>query len=229
GGIIDLEHGVMVGERIKLDTPQPSSPAAMGEAVATIVRGFEYSGPIGVGFPAVVADGVVGTAMNIDREWIGTDVVEVFGSATGLEVAVVNDADAAALCEARYGVARDRSGLVIVLTFGTGIGSGFLVDGELVSNVELGMLELEGHSPAETFFSAKARSREDLSWGEWGSRVNRFLTHVTRVFSPELIAVGGGVARKWDKWEEHIDLTLPVVRAERANNAGIVGAATIVG
>ncbi|MEA1902163.1 MAG: ROK family protein [Actinomycetota bacterium] len=229
GALIDLESGELLTDRVKLYTPQPAVPATMGEAVGTIVRGFDYDGPVGVGFPAVVREGIVSTANNIDPEWVGTSAVEVFGAATGLDVSVVNDADAAALCEARYGVARNRSGLVIVLTFGTGIGSGFLVGGELVPNVELGMLELEGHSPAETFFSAKARSRQDLSWGEWGSRVNRFLTHVTRVFSPELIAVGGGVARKWDKWEEHIDQTLPVVRAERANNAGIVGAATIVG
>jgi len=229
GALIDLDKGDLVGERIKLDTPQPSVPEAVGQAVATVVRGFGYDGPVGIGFPSVVVAGEVSTAMNIDPAWIGANTIDVFASATGLEVAVVNDADAAALCEARYGVAQKQSGHVIVLTFGTGIGSGFLVDGHLVPNVELGMLELDGYAPAEVHFSAKARSREDLSWAEWGTRANRYLGHVARVFTPELIAISGGVARKWDMWHEYIDSALPVVRAARANNAGIIGAATLVG
>ena len=228
GGLVDLATGELVSERAKVYTPQPAVPSTMGEAVATIVRGFDYSGPVGIGFPAVVVDGVVSTANNIDPEWIGANARDVFAEACGQPIVLVNDADAAALCESRFGAGRGQDGLVVVLTFGTGIGSGFLVDGELVPNVELGMLELEGYVPAETYFSAKARSREDLSWAEWGARANRFLTHVTKLFSPRLIVVGGGVARKWEKWELHIDNTLPVVQAERANDAGIVGAATLV-
>lgn len=142
---------------------------------------------------------------------------------------MVNDADAAALCEGRYGVGRGVEGLAIMLTFGSGIGSGFLFNGELIRNVELGNLEFEGHMPAEVHFSAKARRREDLTWEEWAGRANRFLSYVNDVFSPELIAIGGGVARKWDLWSGYLDASLPVARAEAANNAGIVGAATLVG
>lgn len=226
--VVDLETGSLVGERVRIDTPEPATPQAVCAAVAGLVIDFGYVGAVGVGFPAIVVDGVVSTANNIDDSWIGVDARAMLADVTGHQVSMVNDADAAALCEARFGVAREVDGLVIVLTFGSGIGSGVLVDGILVPNVELGGLELDGHRPAEVHFSAKARRREDLSWEEWGGRANRFLFHVNSVFSPRLIAVGGGVARKWDMWSEYIDGSLPVVRAAFANDAGLVGAATLV-
>jgi polyphosphate glucokinase len=229
GAVVDLDDGSIIGDRLRFETPQPGTPDQIGDAVATLVGDLGYTGPIGIGLPVVVTDGVVWTANNVDRSWIGTDAGELFRSKTGSEVAIVNDADAAALCEARYGVAKGVSGLVILLTFGSGIGSGLLMNGELVRNVELGGLELEGHAPAESHFSARSRSQENLSWDEWGARANRYLTHVNSVFAPQLIAIGGGVSRKWDRWRDQIDSSLPVVRARFANNAGIVGAATLVG
>ena len=229
GASVDLEDGSLVGDRLRLETPQPGTPGEIGDAVATLVEDLGHTGPIGIGFPAVVTDNVIWSANNIESSWVGTDAGELFRSKTGSEVAIVNDADAAALCEARYGVAKGVSGLVIVLTFGSGIGSGFLVNGELVRNVELGGLELEGHTPAEFHFSARSRSQENLSWDEWGARTNRYLAHVNSVFAPQLIAIGGGVSRKWDRWRDQIDSSLPVVPARFANNAGIVGAATLVG
>jgi polyphosphate glucokinase len=229
GALVDLEDGSLVGDRLKLETPQPADPERIGDAVATLFEDLGYTGPIGIGFPTVVANDVILTASNIDSSWVGTDAGELFRSKTGSEVAIVNDADAAALCEARYGVAKGVSGLVIVLTFGSGIGSGLLLAGELVRNVELGGLELEGHARAESHFSARSRSQENLSWDEWGARANRYLVHVNSVFAPQLIVIGGGVSRKWDRWRDQIDPSLPVVRAKFANNAGIVGAATLVG
>ena len=227
--LVDLENGSLVGQRVRIETPEPATPQAVCAAVAGLVDDMGYEGPVGVGFPAIVVDGVVSTANNIDRSWIGVDARAMLAEVTGHQVSMVNDADAAALCEARFGAARDVDGLVIVLTFGSGIGSGFLVDGILVPNVELGGLELDGHRPAEVHFSAKARQREDLTWEEWGGRANRFLFHVNSVFSPRLIAVAGGVARKWDLWSGYIDDSFPVVRAAFANDAGLVGAATLVG
>lgn len=227
GALIDLADGSMVGERYKVDTPEPSTPGAVAEALAELVGHFGYEGVVGVGFPAVVVAGEVRTANNIDKSWVGTNAVEVFEAATDLEVRMVNDADAAALCEGRYGVARDVEELAIVLTFGSGIGSGFLFKGRLIRNVELGIIEFEGHRPAELHFSAKARRRENLSWEVWAGRANRYLNHVNDLFSPEVIAVGGGVARRWDLWGHYLDQSLPVVRAEAANNAGIIGAATL--
>lgn len=229
GALVDLEDGSLAGDRLRFETPDPGTPERIGQTVAWLARDLDHEGPIGIGFPAVVVDGLVSTANNIDGSWVETDARELFETATGSEVAIVNDADAAALGEERYGVARGVSGLVIVLTFGSGIGSGVLVDGDLVRNVELGGLELGGHAPAEYHFSARSRKQESLSWDEWGARVNRYLDHVNSVFAPQLIAIGGGVSRKWDLWHHQIDSSLPVVRTGLANNAGIVGAATLVG
>lgn len=225
--MVDVDSGQLVGERLRVETP--AMPDAIASATADLLAqlGAPVHDVVGIGFPAVVRDGVVSTAMNIDEIWIGLNAVDIFESALGCTVVMANDADAAALAEARYGKARGISGTVVVLTFGTGIGSGVLHDGVLLPNVELGMLEFGGVYPAEKKYSAKARRREDLSWKEWGTRASEFLAHVDRVFSPELIIVGGGVSRKWDNYSEYIDPNVPVVPAQMANNAGIVGAAIL--
>lgn len=226
--IADLEHGRLVSDRIKYDTPEPSTPEAVERVVSKVVAELGYQGPVGVGFPAVVTGGVARTANNIDKSWIGTSVLEAMRRATGTgEVVVTNDADAAAVCEARFGVAKGVEGLVILLTFGSGIGSGFLVGGELVPNTELGVLELDGHHPAEDHFSAKARKRDKISWPEWGARANRFISHVYSLFTPELIVVGGGASREWKSWNDQLAPELPVAQAQWVNDAGIVGAAIL--
>jgi polyphosphate glucokinase len=198
-------------------------------AVATLVQQIGHQGPIGIGFPAVIIDGCVWSANNIDKSWIGTDARARFGDATGTEVAMVNDADAAALCEARYGAASGVPGVVLMVTFGTGIGSGLLHEGALVPNLELGVMELEGHVPAESYFCGNSKQDEGLTWEEWGLRANRFLLHVRGVFSPRRIVVGGGLVGDWDKWSGLLDPSLPVVPAVKGNKAGIIGAATLVG
>lgn len=228
-GIVDVADGVLVGERIRVPTPQPATPEAVVMAVVDLVSRFTYHGPVGIGFPAVIDGGLVRTANNIDPEWIDVNALTRFGSALGREVGVINDADAAALCEARYGAAMAVSGVALVLTFGTGIGSGMLCDGRLVPNVEVGGMELDGHVRAEFHFSDMARKRDRLDWEEWGSRAGRFLEHMMLVFAPRLVVVGGGVIRDWDKWAPYLPAGLPVVPASRGNNAGIVGAASMVG
>ena len=185
-------------------------------------------GPIGIGFPAVVKEGLVYSASNIDPSCIGIDAVMLFSGATGREVIVINDADAAGLGESRFGEASDATGTVIMLTFGTGIGSAMLSDGVLVPNVELGQIELRGIKPAELYFSAKAMAEENLQWPEWGERANEFVTHVYKVFSPNLIVVGGGVVTKWEAFAFAFDPLLPVVPAGLGKNAGIIGAASLV-
>jgi polyphosphate glucokinase len=223
--LVDLTDGSLVTDRFRVDTPQPATPDACASALSTQVAAIDYDGPMGVGFPAVIRNGTVETANNIDDSWIGQKVADVFSQATGHEVVVLNDADAAALAEAAFGVAKDVAGMVLTVTFGTGIGSGLLVDGKLVPNLELGQIELEGHNPAEAYFSAKARKREDLDWGEWGDRANRYLTHVDAVFNPNLIVLGGGLTKHWEMFSDRLDSRLPVVPAEMGNNAGLVGAA----
>lgn len=226
--LVDVSNGSLVTERLRVDTPQPATPEAVTGALAEMVAGYDYPGRLGVGFPAVIRKGVVGTANNIDKSWIGENAAKLFADATGNDVTVINDADAAAIGEAAFGAAEGVAGLVLTITFGTGIGSGMLVDGELVPNLELGQIELEGHSPAEAHFSAKARKREDLEWDEWGARANRYLLHVDAVFNPDLMVIGGGLTKHWDSYAHLFDDSLPLTPAEMGNSAGIVGAALMI-
>lgn len=228
-GVVDIAEGILVGERVRVPTPQPATPEAVVGAVAGMVAGFRYDGPVGIGFPAVVDGGRVKTAMNIDPAWIGVNALSEFSNALGREVGVVNDADAAALCEARYGAARTVSGVVIVVTFGTGIGSGMLYDGRLIPNIEVGGMEFDGHTRAEFHYSGAAKTRDRLNWEQWGDRAGRFLDYLKVVFAPRLLVVGGGVVKDWEKWAPHLPADLGAVPATRANRAGIIGAATLVG
>ena len=174
--------------------------------------------------PSVVNHGIVRSAANIDDSWIGVDADALFTAAIGRPVAVLNDADAAGLAEMKWGVGRGRSGVVICLTFGTGIGSGLFVDGLLVPNTELGHLELDGHD-AEHRAAAGTRKRDDLSWTEWAERVDHYLRHVVMLFSPDLLIIGGGVSKRADKWIADVDPGCEVIPAQLENNAGIAGAA----
>ncbi len=224
--IVDLATGELESDRIRIDTPQPATPAAMSEVVVELVERHEWTGPIGCAFPAVVRHGVVGSAANIDKSWIDVDADALFMNAVGAEVHMINDADAAGLAEVRFGPSRARQGVVMMLTFGTGIGSGLFVDGALVANTELGHLELDGHD-AEHQAAASARKRDDLSWSEWGKRVNTYLRHVEGLFSPDLFIIGGGASKKADRWLDQVAISTEIVVASMANNAGIVGAALI--
>lgn len=224
--VVDLSTGELVTERFRIDTPQPATPAAMAIVVAELVDHHEWTNGVGCAFPAVVRRGVVGSAANIDKTWIDVDADKVFTDAIGADVHMINDADAAGLAEIRYGVAKKMPGVVMMLTFGTGIGSGLFVDGVLVPNTELGHLELDGHD-AETQAAASVKKREDLSWTDWAVRVERYLRHVEKLFSPDLFIVGGGASKKADKWLGAISIDTEIVVASMQNNAGIVGAALI--
>ena len=226
-GRVDLDRGAVVGDRIRVETPLPATPKAIARATAGLVDALKTEGAIGIGFPAVVRDGWVATANNIDEAWIGVNGIEAFEKATGRKVHMINDADAAGLAEAAFGAAHGVVGTVVVLTFGTGIGSALLRDGKLLPNVELGQLELGGVQPAELHYSARARKSEGLSWEVWAKRLDEYLQHVALLLDPTLIVVGGGVSRKWDRIGPLLKGCLPVVRARLGNNAGIVGAATL--
>ncbi|MER5997574.1 polyphosphate--glucose phosphotransferase [Nonomuraea angiospora] len=219
GAPVDIEAGELVKERLRIPTPQPSKPDEVAEAVAEIVKHFGWSGPIGVTFPGVVKDGVVLTAANVDHSWIGVDAAGLFGGAT-----VLNDADAAGVAEVTYGRGRGERGTVLVLTFGTGIGSALFTDGTLVPNTELGHLELRGKE-AEHRASARAREEHELSWEKWAERVEEYLRHVEMLLSPTLIVIGGGASRKADRFLPHVHIDTPVVPATLQNEAGIIGAA----
>ena len=222
--VVDLDTGELVSERIRIPTPKPATPDAMAAVAAELVRRHGWSAPFGVGFPGIVHHGVVHSAANVDDAWIGVDADRVFTEACGVDVAMINDADAAGLAEVRWGAGRDVPGVVLVLTFGTGIGSALFVDGDLVPNTELGHLELDGRD-AESYAAASVREREGLGWAEWAPRVERYLRHVEMLFSPDLIIVGGGASKAADEWLPAISIDTRIVPAAMANNAGIVGAA----
>ncbi|MEV0175264.1 polyphosphate--glucose phosphotransferase [Streptomyces sp. NPDC050803] len=227
GAPVDLDRGDLAQERLKVLTPQPATPDAVADGVRRVVGHFGWTGPVGLTFPGVVTGGAtIRTAANVDKGWIDTDARALFGERLGgLPVTVVNDADAAGVAEMAFGAGRGRKGTVILLTFGTGIGSALFVDGALVPNTELGHLELNGHD-AEKRASSKAREDGDLTWERWANRVQKYLAHVEMLFSPELFVIGGGVSRKAQKFLPYIEgIKAEIVPAQLQNNAGIVGAA----
>ena len=225
GAPVDRESGDFAAERERIRTPHPATPEAVADVFVELLAKFPDSrGAVGVTVPGVVRHGVVHSAANIDRSWVGTDADRLFTEATGRDVQVVNDADAAGLAEVRYGAARGRSGLVIVTTLGTGIGSALVHDGVLVPNSELGHLEIDGHD-AETRAANSAREREDLSWEHWAKRLTRYYRTLETLFSPELFVVGGGVSKESDRFLPLLDLDTEIVPARLRNKAGVVGAA----
>ncbi|MFJ3225749.1 polyphosphate--glucose phosphotransferase [Streptomyces sp. NPDC086783] len=227
GAPVDLDQGELTQERYKVLTPHPATPDAVADGVKEVVDHFGWTGPVGITFPGVVTGGsTIRTAANVDKRWIDTDARALLGERLGgLPVTVLNDADAAGVAEMRFGQGRDRKGTVIMLTFGTGIGSALFIDGALVPNTELGHLELHGHD-AEKRASTKAKEDNDLTWEHWASRVQKYLAHVEMLFSPDLFIIGGGVSRKAHKFLPLIEgIKAEMVPAALQNNAGIVGAA----
>ncbi|GAA0984750.1 polyphosphate--glucose phosphotransferase [Nocardiopsis tropica] len=227
GAPVDLVAGEFLRERMKVLTPRHADPAAIAEIVGKIAAHFpEVSqAPLGITFPGVVQGGVVRTSANLPKSWVGTDARTLFTEATGRPVRVLNDADAAAVAESRYGAAKGVPGVVLMTTLGTGIGSALVVDGKLVPNTEFGHLEIDGHD-AETRASSGAKEREDLSYHEWATqRLHRYYRVVEDLLWPDLIVVGGGVSRKSEKFLPHVDIRTPIVPATLRNTAGIVGAA----
>lgn len=227
GGIVDLSTGELVGERHKLATPKPATPPAVAKTIARVVGKAGWEGPVGCTVPAVVRHGVVHTAANIDPGWIGTDGTALLSEQLGRPVTLLNDADAAGIAEMRYGAAAGHpaaGGVVILLTFGTGIGSAVFTGGRLLPNTEMGHLEMWGGS-AEVRAAANARKAEGIGWQEWSERVSAYLQYVERLFWPDLFVFGGGVSRRHAKFLHYLDVRTPVVPAKLLNNAGIAGAA----
>ncbi|ONM47737.1 polyphosphate--glucose phosphotransferase [Nocardia donostiensis] len=228
GAAVDLATGELVHHRIKIPTPHPATPKAVAETVARLVAEAGWDGPVGITLPCVVLDGVAHTAANVDPAWIGTDARTLFGSALGgRQVTVLNDADAAGLAEDRYGAAKDYAGLVMLLTFGTGIGSALLYHGTLVPNSELGHLEVGGME-TEHRAAASVKERDGLSYEQWAARVSTVLIGLENLFWPTVFVAGGGISRDADHWIPLLTNRTPVIAADLKNTAGIVGAAMAV-
>jgi polyphosphate glucokinase len=222
---VDLTSGKLVAERVKVPTPRPAVPDAIAEVVRDLAKGFAWTGPAGITFPGVVIDGITTTAHNLDPAWIGLDARALFADATGLDVRVLNDADAAGVAEMKFGAGSGEPGTVVMLTFGTGIGSALFREGILVPNTEFGHIEIHGYD-AESRASERAKELHDLSWGKWAGRVDDYLDHLEALIAPNLFILGGGISRKSDKFIPLLSsIRARIVPAALHNDAGIVGAA----
>jgi polyphosphate glucokinase len=224
GARVDLHTGELASERVKIATPQPSTPEAVVDVIQQLLAQAEWRGPFGCTFPGIVRHGVLHSAANLDKSWIGVHLEELLDEHTGLQAAVLNDADAAGMAEARFGAARGRDGVVILTTLGTGIGSAVFVDGHLLPNTELGHLVWRGAS-AEKYAAASVREKKKLTWEVWAGRLQEYYSHLEFLFSPDLLIVGGGVSRKSEKFLPLLDLEAEIIPAQLQNQAGIVGAA----
>lgn len=234
GAIVDLVSGELLTDRLRIPTPQPATPEAVGEVVQELVSQLEASEgaplhlPVGIVLPSLVRAGVVQTAANIDDSWVGLEVVKYFTELLGHKVVVANDADGAGYAEALYGEGINRKGVTFFATLGTGIGTAMIVNGTLVPNTELGHLEIDGFN-AETRAASSAKDREELSWEEWAARVQRYFEVIEFLFSPDQIIIGGGISKDHDRFIPLLELHADVRPASLFNQAGIIGAAALAG
>jgi polyphosphate glucokinase len=229
GAPVDLATGKLLTDRKKIATPHPATPDAVTEVVQEIARSFGWTGPAGATFPGVVISGTIRSAANVDKSWIGTDAAALFGKAIGTDVVLLNDADAAGVAEMRFGAGVGVQGSVLMLTFGTGVGSALFTDGVLVRNTEFGHIEIRGKD-AEKRASEHAKLEHDWGWKDWTERVSEYLQHVEALLSPNLIIVGGGISKECDKWLPMLTgIQAKIVPATLHNDAGIVGATMAAG
>jgi polyphosphate glucokinase len=225
GAPVDILTGELTSPRFRIPTPDQAKPGDVAQVVKEIVKHFNWSGKIGCGFPAIVRTGVAFSAANIDSTWIGTNINQLFSEISGCPTRTINDADAAGLAEMKFGAGKDKQkGVVFLVTLGTGIGTAVFVDGRLLPNTEFGHIEIRGKD-AESRASDAARLRKDLSWEKWGNRVNEYLQTMEKLMWPDVVILGGGASKDYDKFAEYIHLQCEVIPAKLLNIAGIVGAA----
>jgi polyphosphate glucokinase len=225
GAIVDTATGQLISERHRIETPQPATPEAVAAVLAQLVAHFNWTGLVGCGFPAAIQHGVARTASNISKSFIGIPIDKLFSEATKCPCYNVNDADAAGMAEMQFGEGMGQSGVVLLVTIGTGLGTVFFTDGKLLPNTELGHLYLQNGKKGEHYASDAVRKHEDLSWKRWGSRFNTYLSMMEALFWPDLIIIGGGASKKFDKFKAQLTVKAPVKPAAFLNQAGIVGAA----
>lgn len=223
--VVETTTGELLSERIRIETPRPATPEAIAKTLTTVLNQHQWSGPVGIGFPAAIQRGIARTAANIDQSFIGLPVAEYFSEQTGRKVCVANDADVAGLAEMRFGAGKNHRGVVLIITIGTGLGTALFTDGQLLPNTELGHVYLDNGVEAERYASEAVRINQNLKWKEWGEHFNHYLTTMESLLWPDLIVLGGGVSKKLHKFSPLITTKAPVVAASFLNQAGIVGAA----
>ncbi|MBK8185142.1 MAG: ROK family protein [Candidatus Competibacteraceae bacterium] len=225
GSVIETETGALTSERLRLASPRPATPEAVGVTIQALVEQHHWSGPIGIGFPAAIQHGIARTAANIDPSFIGLPVADYFSGQTGCPVYIANDADVAGLAEIRFGAGREVAGVVLIVTIGTGLGTALFSDGRLLPNTELGHILLDNGQEAEHYASEAVRDAQNLKWTDWGDRLNRYLLAMEKLFWPDLIVLGGGASKKLSKFVARITVQAPVIPAQFLNQAGMIGAA----
>lgn len=224
GGIVDTQKGELITERYRIPTPKPATQPAVIETIEAIIRYFDWHGAVGCGFPAAVKDEIVKTASKIDNSWIGVNASAQIEKETGCPTHLVNDADAAGFAEVEFGAGKDRCGTIFMAAFGTGIGTAVFHNQQLIPNTELGHIQMHGME-AEDYAANSIRVINNLNWEEWGGRVNEYLQLIEALFWPDIIIIGGGVSKSFNKFKAYLDLETEVVPAESRNHAGIIGAA----
>lgn len=225
GAIVDTTTGQLLTERIRIKTPQPSTPQAVVATIKELVKTIGYKGPLACGFPARVINGVVTTAANIDKSWINVPVEEMLTKELGTDVFVANDADVAGMAEMSFGAGKGEMGKVLIVTIGTGIGTVMFYRGHMLPNFEMGHIILNGDD-AERYCSDSAREKQDLKWKEFGKRFNEYLNRIDFLIQPDLFILGGGASKKFEKFKDQINLPQArVIPAATLNLAGIIGAA----
>ncbi len=224
GAVINTESGELLTERHRIATPRPAKPDDVADTVSAITTHFNWKGVIGCGFPAVVRQGLVRTASNIHKKWIGTNARELFSKITGMDTWVINDADSAGMAEIKFGAGQNLSGVILVITVGTGLGTSVFTNGQLLPNTEFGHVIVK-QKVAEKFASDATRKKKDLSWKKWGNRFNKYLIRLEELIYPDLIIIGGGASKKFDQFADYLSPQAEIIPAQLLNHAGIIGAA----
>jgi polyphosphate glucokinase len=225
GAVVNCNNGKMITDRNRIVTPSPATPSAVLHTISELVKSFKYKGPIGIGFPSVVKKGKICTAANIDKSFIGINYEKIITDELKMPIKLINDADAAGLAEFTFGAGKDNKGFVILITIGTGLGTVLFYKGKLIPNTELGHIYMTENREAEQYISDATRQKLNLSWEEWGTRLNEYLLYLDSLFWPDLFIIGGGASKHLNKYHTAITTKTKVVSAELLNNAGIIGAA----
>ena len=226
GALVNVETGEMLTERYRIPTPKSKKPADIAEVVSQIVSHFKYTGPVGCGFPSIIRHGVCKSQGNLHKSWVGVKVDDLFTKATGQPFHVINDADAAGCACMNYGIGKGEKGLVIMITIGTGLGSGAFINGELIPNFELGQIPYKKYDKIESWAAGSVKDKKNMSYKKWGKRFNKFLNYVDLIVAPDLIILGGGASKDWTEFKDQIKVDTKVIPAVLENTAGIIGAAS---
>ncbi|KPL77339.1 hypothetical protein ADN00_09475 [Ornatilinea apprima] len=203
---------------------QASKTEKYTEALMYLVQSAEKYKGVGVGFPSVVwQDGIMDLEIQFNQIW---QKVDQFLQNKNVPHFAINDADSAGFAELYNPAAPElRKGVTIVLTLGSGIGSGIFVDGKLLPNSELGMIQVKGMM-AEQYAAASVKHRENLSMQEWASRLQEVITQIEIILSPDHILLGGGISADFEMYRSFLQTKRAVLApAFYRNQAGVIGAA----